>query len=161
MSTGDQIEFLHQKHPAQRTTEQFRAELIEAQQSIIARVFHHAGEFCAEVLDNLKLSIPTPRHLLEQPVSAIADLDFAGLKDFFVNLVTISGIPASAAEMHAENLSRRAQLLRAFKDPDIVLTWATTKVVEVIADLPKTAKDIEIGRNPGDVLDPYLLVDQI
>jgi len=33
----------------------------------------------------------------------------------------------------------------------------TDRVVKVVADLPETASDIEVGRNPGDVLDRYLL----
>ena len=59
--------------------------------------------------------------------------------------------------LSATNLARRAQLLRAFDDPDAVLQWATGKVIAIAADLPRTARDIECGRNPGDVLDPYLL----
>ena len=56
-----------------------------------------------------------------------------------------------------ENLSRRAQLIRAFENPDSVLEWASEKIIKIIDDLPKTAANIEVGRNPGDVLDPYVL----
>ena len=31
------------------------------------------------------------------------------------------------------------------------------KILEVVESLPKTAADIERGKNPGDVLDPYIL----
>jgi hypothetical protein len=67
------------------------------------------------------------------------------------------GTPESAIGLHSTNLARRAQLLRAFDEPEAVLAWATAKVIAIIADLPKTAAEIEVGRNPGDVLDPYLL----
>lgn len=155
--TVDPIEFLPLKHPAQRANDNFRAELIRAQQSIIARAFPDAASFCGRVFDDLKLVIAVPADLSNQPVSAVADLDFGDLNAFFLALVKGAGIPESAAEMHAQNLSRRAQLLRAYDDRDSVLEWTTQKVTRIIADLPKTAKDIEVGRNPGDVLDPYLL----
>lgn len=151
------IEFLPAKHPAQRASDALRRELIRAQQSIISRAFPDAGVFCARILDDLKLAIPVPKELSDQPVSVIADLDFADLNQFHLSLMKAAGIPGSGAEMHAQNLSRRTQLLRAFEDPDAVLDWTTQKVISIIADLPKTAKDIEVGRNPGDVLDPYLL----
>jgi hypothetical protein len=151
------IEFLPPKHPAQRASDTFRAELIRAQQSIITRAFPDAASFCARVFDDLKLAIAVPVELAGLPVAAVADLDFGDLNEFFSRLIKGAGIPDSAAEMHAQNLSRRAQLLRAYDDPDAVLDWATQKVIRIVADLPKTAKDIEVGRNPGDVLDPYLL----
>lgn len=47
--------------------------------------------------------------------------------------------------------------MRAFDDPDAVLGWTQGKVTEIVADFPRTAADIEVGRNPGDVLDPYIL----
>ncbi|TPL07587.1 hypothetical protein FJ938_11135 [Mesorhizobium sp. B2-4-14] len=157
MSSVDLIEFLPPKHPAQRVGEAFKADLIRAQRSIIGRAFPNAGAFCLRVLDDLKLAITVPKELFDRPVSDVADLDFGDLSDMFRNLVKAAGIPDSASQLHAQNLSRRAQLLRAFEDPDAVLQWATRKVTRIIGDLPKTAADIEVGRNPGDVLDPYLL----
>jgi hypothetical protein len=81
----------------------------------------------------------------------------ADLDQFFDGVLQAASIPKSARQMHSENLARRAQLVRAFDCPDTVLDWVTNKVVQIVADLPKTASDIEVGRNPGDVLDPYLL----
>ena len=157
MSTATLIKHLPTRHPAQRVSDLFRAEFIRAQQSIITSAFPDAGSFCARVLDDLKLAIAAPKELCDQPVSDVADLEFGDLTGFFLALVKGAGIPDSAAKLHALNLARRAQLLRAYDDPDAVLDWTTQKVIRIIADLPKTAKDIEVGRNPGDVLDPYLL----
>ncbi|MGO7535244.1 hypothetical protein [Rhizobium leguminosarum] len=151
------VEFLAPKHPAQRVSDTLRTDLIRAQQSIITRAFPDAFTFCARVLNDLKLAIDVPAPLKGQPVSAVADLDFGDLNALFLKMVKGAGIPESAAEMHSQNLSRRAQLLRAYDDPDEVLNWTTQKVIRIVADLPKSAADIEVGRNPGDVLDPYLL----
>ncbi|GES45377.1 hypothetical protein RsS62_46290 [Rhizobium dioscoreae] len=157
MTKNDIIEFLPKNHPLHRVNEKLRDDLIRAQRTVIGRAFPSASDFCERVFDDLKLNMAAPAALKDQPVQALADLDFAELSRFFHGVVKASGIPESAAEMHAVNLARRAQLVRAYDDPEAVLAWTTQKVIEVVADLPKTAKDIEVGRNPGDVLDPYLL----
>ncbi len=151
------IEFLLPKHPAQRISVPLRAEFLRAQSSIITRAFPSAVDFCTRVFDDLKLAIPVPAELADQAVGVIADLPFAELQEWFLQIVIAAGIPESAAQLHSLNLARRSQLLRAFSDPDTVLEWATNKAVGIVSDLPKTADQIECGRNPGDVLDPYLL----
>ncbi len=157
MSSSDLIEFLPPKHPAQRIGPALRAELVQAQRSTMPRAFANAIEFCGRVFDDLKVAVPVPAELGARPAEDVANLPFAELQALFGGLVMAAGIPESAASMHAINLARRAQLVRAFADPDGVLAWATAKVVAIVADLPKTAEEIECGRNPGDVLDPYLL----
>jgi hypothetical protein len=134
-----------------------RAEFVRAQQSVLDIAFPNAASFCERVLGDLKLSIGLPREMADQPAAAVADLELADLIALFEGILKSDGIPGSARHMHAENLARRAQLVRAFDRPDAVLEWVTTKVIQIVEDLPKTASDIEVGRNPGDVLDPYLL----
>lgn len=151
------IEFLADKHPAQRIGAALKGETIRAQGSTMGRAFPDAAEFCARLFGDLKLAIKTPAGLVGQPAGIVADLPLVDLETFFQGIVVSAGIPASNAADHAKGLARRAQLLRAFDDPDAVLDWAKAKVVAITADLPKTAADIECGRNPGDVLDPYLL----
>jgi len=151
------IEFLPARHPAQRIGDALRAELVRAQRSIISRSFADAGEFCARVFADLRLAIDVPAGLNGQPVEAVANLPFADLEGLFATALANVGMPESGIVLSATNLARRAQLLRAFDDPDAVLQWATGKVIAIAADLPRTARDIECGRNPGDVLDPYLL----
>jgi hypothetical protein len=150
------VEFLP-KHPIQRVHSAIRAELVRAQSNIISRAFADAHAFCSRVISDLKLDVAAPPELTEQSATAIADLTFADLQGLFLAMTRKAGIPDSAAQIHAVNLAQRAQLLRAFDDPDAMLDWARDKVIEIIADLPKSAEDIEVGRNPGDVLDPYLL----
>lgn len=103
------------------------------------------------------MAIDVPAELNGQPVEAVANLPFADLEHLFATALANAGTPESGIALSATNLARRAQLLRAFDDPDAVLQWATGKVIAIAADLPRTARDIECGRNPGDVLDPYLL----
>lgn len=151
------IEFLPPRHPAQRIGEGLRTELVRAQRSIIGRTFADAAEFFARVLADLRIAIDVPSGLAGQPVAAIANLPFVDLEELFAGALVAAGMPESGIALSATNLARRAQLLRAFDDPDAVLQWATEKVIAIVADLPKTAAEIECGRNPGDVLDPYLL----
>ncbi len=157
MNGDGQVEFLPPRHPAHRIGEALGSEMARAQRSIIGRVFASAGDFCQRVLDDLKVDVAVPGELGDEPVQTIADMEFADLQHFFTRILAAAGTPASAVSLHSTNLARHAQLLRAFDNPGAVLDWATAKVIAIVADLPKTARDIECGRNPGDVLDPYLL----
>lgn len=152
-----QLQFFPQRHPVHRLSDEMTADFIRAQQSVLHIAFPDAYTFCERVLSDLKLSIAPPAEMKAKPASKVADLELADLVTLFDGMLKAEGIPASARQMHSENLARRAQLIRAFDCPDTVLDWVTTKVVQIVADLPKTAADIEVGRNPGDVLDPYLL----
>ena len=157
MSGDEVIEFLPARHPAHRIGVALRAELIRAQRSIIDHAFANAAVFCRRVIADLRIAITVPDDLQSEPVEAVANLPFAELQRMFGRMLVDAGIPESGIELTATNLARRAQLLRAFEDPDAVLRWTTTKVMAIVADLPTTAREIECGRNPGDVLDPYLL----
>ncbi len=151
------LQFFPPRHATHRLSDDMKAEFRRAQDSILKVAFPDAQSFCQRVLEDLKLAIAPPSYLKDKPATEIADLDMSGLSAFFDGLLLTANVPKSARQMHSENLSRRAQLLRAFDRPDSVLAWVTNKVVQIVADLPKTASDIEVGRNPGDVLDPYLL----
>lgn len=157
MSDDDLLEFLPPRHPAQRIGAGLRADMIRAQRSTIDRSFANAGDFGQRVFDDLKIAVAIPAELNSEPVQAIADLPFADLQLLFGRVLADAGTPDSAIALHSTNLARRAQLLRAFDNPDSALEWATAKVAAIVTDLPKTAREIECGRNPGDVLDPYLL----
>jgi hypothetical protein len=151
------IEFLPPRHPAQRIGDNLLAELIRAQRSTIERAFVDAADFTGRILADLRIAVPVPADLTGQAVEAVANLPFADLEELFGGALASANMPESAIALSATNLARRAQLVRAFDDPDAVLQWATDKVIAIVADLPKSAGEIECGRNPGDVLDPYLL----
>ncbi len=152
-----QLQFFPQRHPVHRLSDEMRREFVLAQQSVLPVAFPNAFSFCERVLSDLKLAITPPGEMRDTPAAAVADLELADLVTLFDGMLRSANIPDSSRQMHADNLSRRAQLIRAFDCPDAVLEWVTTKVVQIVADLPKAATDIEVGRNPGDVLDPYLL----
>ncbi|HEY0270242.1 MAG TPA: hypothetical protein VGC10_04550 [Sphingomonas sp.] len=157
MNGDEVIEFIPPRHPTHRIGGTLRADLIRAQRSIIDRAFANSAEFCQRVIADLRIAIDVPARLAGEPVEAVANLPFAELQGLFAAMLAEAGTPESGIALTATNLARRAQLLRAFDDPDAVLQWATAKVMAIVADLPKSAREIECGRNPGDVLDPYLL----
>lgn len=131
--------------------------MIRAQQTTIERAFPNAAEFCGRIFADLKVAVNVPPEFKGEPVESIANLPIGRLHEMFAAALAAAGTPESGIELSAKNLARRAQLLRAFDDPDGVLRWTTEKVAAIVADMPKTASDIDCGRNPGDVLDPYLL----
>ena len=72
-------------------------------------------------------------------------------------ILKAAGSTGQSARIHAVNLAQRTHLVRAFDQPDAVLAHVANKVGEIVQTFPRTAEDIERGRNPGDVLDPYTL----
>lgn len=151
------IEFLPVNHAVQRINAQARADLAKAQREVITRAFPDAHSFCCRVLNDLRLDLEVPDELRDKPVTDVADGSFVELRSFWRRLVIIASIPENAADLHVFNLAQHSQLVRAFEDPEAALTWAQGKVTGIVEDFPKTAADIEVGRNPGDVLDPYIL----
>jgi hypothetical protein len=131
--------------------------LVHVQQNTIIRAFPDALSFCARILDDLKLNIQLPQGLSDRPVTDISDLTLADSQEFWIGPLLAAGTPESAAVLHKFNLAQRSQLVRAFEDPDAALEWATTKVIAITSDFPRTAAHMEVGRNKGDVLDPYIL----
>jgi hypothetical protein len=63
----------------------------------------------------------------------------------------------TAGTSTAEDLADQVQLCRAFADPEaatgLVADWVAAKV----KNFPRTADDLRVGSNPGDVLDPFIL----
>lgn len=90
-------------------------------------------------------------------MAEISDLPFADLASNWTGVLRENQVPDSAIAGHASNLAHWTQLVRAFAEPEGALRWARDKVIAVTGDFPKSAADIECGRNPGDVLDPYIL----
>ncbi|MDR2381638.1 MAG: hypothetical protein LBE08_10795 [Bifidobacteriaceae bacterium] len=57
----------------------------------------------------------------------------------------------------AGDLADQIQLCRAFADPSGVTAQVTSWVAEKVALFPRSADDLRVGSNPGDVLDPFIL----
>ncbi|MGP5635157.1 hypothetical protein ACTXOW_01395 [Corynebacterium variabile] len=60
-----------------------------------------------------------------------------------------------------EDLCDQVYLCRAFANPRLVTEKISTKVDETVEAFPAKAGDILTGKNPGDVLDPFILAANI
>ena len=151
----DTIKFLPSTHPLQKVG--ISAEIVKAQKAVVSRAFATAAEFCERVLSDLGSSAKPPRSLRDSPPQSLSDLNMTDLSQFWGRLFRSSGIEENVVVNLAKAAAERSQLLRAFDEPQAMLDWTVDKVAEIIADLPREAKHIRVGRNPGDVLDPYIL----
>ena len=144
-------------HPLNKLNAALRARLVQAQSELIDMEFRTAGELLRRAFDDLKLNLVAPPVTAAQPVGAIADLNYKRLVFLFADLLRASGVPDQANRRQAANLAHRVQLLRAFKDPDRIVGETVKKVSTIVSGFPRNAEHIQRGRNPGDVLDPYIL----
>ena len=151
------LDFLPANHAVQRLGPTPLAALQMAQESVVVRAFADAHAFVERVATDLRFAVTPPHALRGRPVTDISDLPSASLVAFWRNLVAASGVPEASVGPLAAGLAQRSQLVRAFDNPDAVLEWTTAKVIEIVADFPCGMADVEVGRNPGDVLDPYIL----
>ncbi|MCO6459275.1 MAG: hypothetical protein J5I93_28530 [Pirellulaceae bacterium] len=144
-------------HSLNKLSEPLKQRIVAAQQNLFEMEFKNAAELCSRALSDLKIAITTPPDLSEQPPEYLGDQSSKDLFTFFSDILTQNGVPEQAVSLHAANLLHRVQLLRAYDKPDEVIRVTCDKVVEVVGGFPQTADDIRCGRNPGDVLDPYIL----
>lgn len=151
------LRFVSDRNPIQRINEAVLGRLIAAQDNVIERAFPTAADFYARVFDDLHLSLAVPEELKHKPAQEVSDRPFSELVGTFLPILRAAGIADQTARIHAVTLAERTQLVRAFEDPDAMLARVTGKVGEIIQTFPRSADDIERGRNPGDVLDPYVL----
>jgi len=119
--------------------------------------FPDAAALCQRAFSDLKIAIQPPAQLEGQPPASLGDRTSNELIAYFSDILAKNGIPAQAIPLHATGLSHRIQLLRAFDSPDEVIRFTCEKVVEIVGTFPIKAADIKCGRNPGDVLDPFIL----
>jgi len=151
------LDFLPARHPINRINPDVLARLEKAQTNLFPRAFANALEFGKRVLDDLKLAVKLPSSLSAKPPTALSDVAFNELLPMYTKLLNAAGITGATATIHAVNLAQRTHLLRAFDAPDVIVARVAEKVTAIANTLPRTAADIERGRNAGDVLDPYIL----
>lgn len=137
--------------------EPLREKFVQAQTNLLEMHFPTAGDLYARACDDLRVSVPTPDVLGDQSAKNFADRPLSNLHSFFSTVLSTHGVPEQAIVRHASNLAHRVQLLRAFSEPDMVITQTCNKVADIVERFPKQASDIQCGRNPGDVLDPYIM----
>jgi len=151
------ISFFPDSHPLQRLSESLKQRMIRAQGDRFEKEFKTAADVCARVLADLKIAVKVPPSAKDMTAAQLADQPFAKLQRFFFDLLKAAGVPEQAVTLQAINLAQRTHLTRAFSRPDETVSYIEEKVLEIVARFPKTPKDIECGKNPGDVMDPYIL----
>jgi hypothetical protein len=151
------ILYLPPEHPLHKLPDPLREKLASAQRNLIQLEFPTAGAICARVFDELRMRVVTPADLVDQPVGAVVDLPFQKLSQLMLGILQRADVPEASVDSLSKTIAQRIQLLRAFPNPDKTLEGIEARILDVVNRLPKTAADIERGRNPGDVLDPYLL----
>lgn len=155
--SGVQVLHVPADHPLNRLTEALKKRIVVAQTNLLAMEFTDSYELCQRAMDDIKIAIKPPRELKDEPPTTFGDLSSKELNGFFSKLLEQNRIPAQAIPLHTANLSHRVHLIRAFDRPDAVVDDVGKRVVSAIKSFPKSADDIRCGRNPGDVLDPYIL----
>lgn len=151
------LKYVGRDHPGNRLPAALLAELVDAQDSLLAAEFADAFAFASKVAEDLRLDLGIPADLRGASVSVLTGKSHSELRRFWGGVLQSSGIPEQARALHVLNLAQQTQLVEAFRRPESALQRVRTKVREVVANFPRTAADIEVGRNPGDVIDPYIL----
>ncbi|MFC3712039.1 hypothetical protein ACFOMD_05625 [Sphingoaurantiacus capsulatus] len=151
------MRFVPPGHPFHGLSESFRTKIASAQNAALDPVMSSAGSLAEAVFEATKLAIAPQPAWYEQPSSELADRSFAELVQILLDLLVSQGSPRHAAQHSSVAVAQRLHLQRAFAEPDRVVSQIRNKVLGVVGDFPTQASDIECGRNPGDVLDPYIL----
>lgn len=144
-------------HPLNRLEPDLKSRFIQAQSEMIDFEFPTSEALLRRVLDDLKMALELPEPMASQPVQSISDLSYKKLSALFSDILRTNNVPEQAIRRQAASLAHRVQLLRAFRDPDRIVRETCDKVSAIVAGFPRRAEDIQRGRNPGDVLDPYIL----
>jgi hypothetical protein len=146
-----------QGHPLNRVSEPLRRKFVAAQSNLIDMEFRTASELFERVCDDLKVKLTPPSVLKDEAVQTFSDRAHKDLMTFFSDVLKRNDVPEQAIRLQAANLAHRVQLVRAFSQADQVVSDTCDKVNAIIGDFPATAEQIQCGKNPGDVLDPYIL----
>lgn len=154
---SDVLQYLEPTHPLQRVRQDVKERLAQAQTNLLYLELSSAGELCRKAFDEVRVSYVVPPQLYDQPLSVLTEQSYVQLNSFFSDLLRQADFPEQTIPLHAANLSQRLQLIQAFDAPDEAVESIERKVAEVVSKFPKRASDIEKGRNPGDVLDPYIM----
>ena len=154
---SDPILYLPLDHSLHGLPEPLHSRFAAAQRNLIHLEFPTAGAICARVFDDLRISLAPPDDLADKPVGELVDLPYRKLSELMLGILQRAGVREPSVDSLSKTIAQRFQLLRAFPNPDRTLETIEAKILAVVDSLPKTAADIERGKNPGDVLDPYIL----
>ena len=143
--------------PLHQLPEHFRREIREAQDTEFSVAFSTAHAFISQVVEQLRVAIAIPDEMHDVPVQDLLETRFSEYLSMYKEMLRSSKYPDQSIRRMANSLATRSLLLRAFANPDEAVEKIRNKIVGVVADFPREASDIELGRNKGDVLDPFIL----
>lgn len=151
------IKYLPPNHPLNSVSSELLDRLNRAQSNILGVSFNTSGDLCDHVLKELHISIPVPKAFFDSPVNYLSNMHYRDLCILFKGILSEEKLPEPSIPLIAANISQRIQLVSTFEDPDDTLESVQDKVAEVVKSFPRKASDIQQGKNPGDVIDPYIL----
>lgn len=151
------LHHVSETNPIHELNPNLYAQILAAQGSYFPLHFNNAYEFVSKVSDQLKLTIKLPELLKDEDALEFSDKGYSDFYKYYSSILRGEGYPSQAIPNTAKGLASRTMLLRAFEKPDLAVDFVRDKVISVVESLPKTAADIEVGRNKGDVLDPFLI----
>lgn len=151
------IKFTSPKNPIHQLAPAFQQAICSAQDNAFDRAFPDAAAFLSTVFDQLRIRLAAPKSLSSTSAPEFVEKSFGDFARYFSGLLQEQSYPEQAILRTSIALATRAMLLRAFADPDAAVSFVRDKVISVVESFPKTAGDIEVGRNKGDVLDPFIL----
>lgn len=122
------------------------------QSHAIERSFKSAAELCRAACIPAGVD-PTLAKSMDEPLRPFIDLAH---KDIVAKLLP-SASTLRVSRSGTVSLADNIQLLRAFASPASIIEKVRAKVDQIVDGFPRKARDLEQGRNPGDVLDPFLL----
>ncbi|MBC3795024.1 hypothetical protein [Spirosoma utsteinense] len=151
------IKYIGSNHLLQSVHPILKQQIINAQANLLSVEFISSFDFLSKVFDDLRIKSTVSVSLKDLPVSDLANRKFSTLLDEFGTMLTEEGFPEQSIALHAVNLAQQTHLLQAFASPSEAVLYIENKVETIVNTFPKSVKDIEVGRNPGDVIDPYIL----
>lgn len=151
------MRYIKATNPVIKIRSQLLLHIEEAQRTYFPAAFQSADDLLITVINHLKLNLPKRPDLRATSAIQFSDMPYKELYVFFVKLLQQNSLPEQAIRHHAPNLASRTHLVRAFADPDAAIEAVKQKVTRIVASFPSKGEDIEVGRNKGDVLDPFIL----
>lgn len=151
------IQFIDSTHSANKLSVELQRVIRKAQDSNFANSFKNTEEFLSEIFKQLRIQLKVVNIEDSKSVTEFADKSFGDFVRFFILLLEKNNYPSQSTQRIAISLASRAMLLRAFDNPDAIIHFIKYKLMKIIDSFPRTASDIECGRNKGDVIDPFIL----
>ncbi len=151
------LEFLPDEHPIQRIEREVLAQLREAQENLLDRRFPTAADLCERACQQVGVEARLAGRFRGIPLFPFADSARSTLVTELTQAARDLGLPPETVPEVVGVVADRVQLLRAFERPDEVIDMVATKVQGVVRTFPRSVADIEQGKNPGDLLDPFIV----